>query len=387
MENFEFSMPTRIIFGKDTEKRIGSEIKKHSKKVLFHYGGGSIKKFGLYDKVIKSLRENDIEFVELGGVEPNPRLGLVKEGIKLCRENGIDFILGVGGGSVLDSAKAIAIGVPYGGDVWDFYIDKADINEALPVGAVLTIPAAGSEASNGSVITNERGNYKRPASDELLRPKFAVMNPEVTYSLPPYQTACGASDIIAHVFERYFTTTKNVDLTDRLSESVIKTMVKYTPVALREPKNYAARAEIMWTGTLAHNDLLSTGRADDWGSHMIEHEISAIYDIAHGAGLSIVFPAWMKYVYRKDVERFVQFASRVWNVEPDLYNMEATALEGIKRLEQFYRQIKLPVRLSDVNIGDKHFRRMAEKCLEFGEVGSFLKLTEEDVINILKLAK
>jgi len=387
MENFEFSMPTKVIFGKDTETRIGPEVKKYSKKVLFHYGGGSIKKYGLYDKVVKSLREGDIGFVELAGVEPNPRLGLVKEGIKLCRENGIDFILGVGGGSVLDSAKAIAIGVPYQGDVWDFYTKKATIKEALGVGAVLTIPAAGSEASNGSVITNEQNNYKRPAESELIRPKFAIMNPEVTYTLPPYQTACGASDIIAHVFERYFTRVKNVDLTDRLCESMVKTMVKYTPVVLEEPNNYAARAEIMWTGTVAHNDLLTTGRIGDWGSHMIEHEISAIYDIAHGAGLSIVFPAWMKYVYRRDVERFVQFATRVWNVEPDLFDMEATALEGIRRLEQFYRQINLPVRLSDISIGEERFEQMAEKCVEFGSVGSFLELTKDDVLKILKLAK
>ncbi|MCG9479090.1 MAG: iron-containing alcohol dehydrogenase [Actinomycetia bacterium] len=387
MKNFEFNMPTKVIFGKDTEKNIGPEIKKYTDKVLFHYGGGSIKANGLYDKVLKSLRQNDIEFVELAGVKPNPRLSLVKEGIKLCRENNIEFILGVGGGSVLDSAKAIAIGVPYQGDVWDFYTDKATIEEALPVGAVLTIPAAGSEASNGSVITDDSTDYKRPAESELIRPRFAVMNPEVTFTLPPYQTVCGASDIMAHVFERYFTRVKNVDLTDRLCESVLKTMIKYTPQVLEEPENYDARAEIMWTGTVAHNDLLTTGRQGDWGSHMIEHELSAIYDIAHGAGLSIVFPAWMKYVFKTDVERFVQFAARVWNVEPDLFDMQSTALEGISRLEQFYKKINLPTRLSDINIGDDRFEEMADKAVEFGNLGSFVELKKEDVLSILKLAK
>ncbi len=387
MENFQFSMPTKIIFGKNTQKKIGPETRKHTDKVLLHYGGGSIKKTGLYDEAVKSLKEHGIEITELSGVKPNPRLGLVKEGIEICRENGIDFILGIGGGSVLDSAKAIAVGVPYQGDVWDFYTEKAVVKEALPVGGVLTIPAAGSEASDGSVITNEQNNYKRAVVTGLIRPVFAIMNPEFTYSLPPYQTSCGASDIIAHVIERYFTRVKDVDLTDRLCESVIKTMVKYVPVVLEEPEDYEARAEIMWAGTVAHNGLLSTGRTGDWGSHMIEHEISAIYDIAHGAGLSIVVPAWMKYVYRSDIERFAQFASRVWNAETDFFNLEATALEGIEKLEQFYRRINLPTRLSDAKIGGEDFEAMAEKCLEFKKVGEYLELKKDDVINILNLAK
>ncbi len=380
-------MPTKIIFGKDTERKIGSEIKKYTHKVLLHYGKGSIKKNGVYDKTINSLRENKIAFTELAGVEPNPRLSLVKEGINICRKEGISFILGVGGGSVLDSAKAIAMGVPYKGDVWDFYTDKAAISEALPVGAVPTIPAAGSEASVGSVITNEKDNYKRAATSEHLRPRFAVMNPESTFSLPAYQTACGASDIIAHIFERYFTTVQYTDLTDRLCESAVRTIIKYVPFVLKQPCHYQARAEIMWAGTLAHNDLLGTGRIGDWGSHMIEHEISAMYDLAHGAGLSIIFPAWMKYVYRRDLPRFAQFASRIWDVEPDFDDMEKTAMAGIHKLEQFYKKIHLPVRLADAGIGAKDFSTMADKCIEFGTVGNFQELERDDVYNILQLAK
>ena len=387
MKDFEFSMPTKIIFGRGVEKKIGQEIKKYAQKILFHYGSGSIKKNGLYEQVLKSLRENDIGFVELSGVQPNPRLSLVQEGIRLCRENKIELILGVGGGSVIDSAKAIAIGVPHEGNVWDFYTKKATVTKALPVGAILTIPAAGSEASNGSVITNDSNDYKRPVESELIRPKFAFMNPETTFTLPAYQTSCGASDIMAHVMERYFTRVKNVDLTDRLCESVLKTMIKFTPIVLEEPENYDARAEIMWAGTVANNDLLTAGRQGDWGTHMIEHEISAIYDIAHGAGLSIVFPAWMKYVYKSDLERFAQFATRVWNVDPDLFDLEQTALQGIRRLEQFYTQIKMPIRLSEINIGHDRFEEMGAKGVEFGNPGNFLELRKEDIINILKLAQ
>jgi hypothetical protein len=276
-----------------------------------------------------------VEFIELGGVQPNPRLSLVKQGIELCRKHNIDFILAVGGGSVIDSAKAIAVGVPYEGDVWDFYSGKAVPEKALPVGVVLTIPAAGSEASKSSVITNEDGWYKRGLNVEIIRPKFAIMNPEITFTLPPYQTACGAADIMAHVMERYFTHQKDVDFTDRLCEATLKTIIKNVPIVLEEPENYQARAEIMWASTIAHNDLLSTGRIGDWASHAIEHELSGIYDVPHGAGLAVVFPAWMKYVYKEDVDRFVQFATRVWDVEMDFSNPERTALEGIYRLTQF----------------------------------------------------
>lgn len=387
MENFEFYSPTRIVFGKDTENQVGVLTKGYSKKVLLHYGGSSIKKSGLYDRVVKSLRDEGIDFVELGGVVPNPRLSLVKEGIKLCRDNSLDFVLAVGGGSVIDSAKAIAIGVPYEGDVWDFFSGK-QVEKALPVGVVLTIPAAGSEASPNSVITNEDGWYKRGMGSDLVRPVYSILNPVLTYTLPDYQTACGAADIMAHIMERYFTNTKNVELTDRLCEATLKTMISNVPLALQNPDDYNARAEIMWAGKVAHFGLLGTGRAQDWASHDIEHEISGIYDVAHGAGLAVVFPAWMKYVYKENVERFVQFASRVWNVDVCFEDQEKTALEGIKKLEDFFRQIGLPVTMKELGIKDDRLEEMATKCTRGGTstVGNFKKLAKNDVYNILKIA-
>lgn len=386
MENFIFQNATKIIFGKDTENKVGSETKKFSSRVLLHYGGGSVKKSGLYDRVVKSLSEAGVEYVELSGVKPNPRLSLVREGIKICREKDINFILAVGGGSVIDSAKAIAIGVPYDGDVWDFYTGKAKVKETLPTGVVLTIPAAGSEASNGSVITNEDGWYKRPIGSELMRPAFAILNPELTYTLPPYQTVCGAADIMAHIMERYFTNVTHVDLTDRLCEATLKTIIKNVPIVLEEPENYDARAEIMWASTIAHNDLLSTGRIGDWASHNIEHELSGIYDVAHGAGLAVVFPAWMKYVYKHNVGRFEQFAIRVWDVDYSFESPERTAIEGIKRMTDFFREIGLPVTLKELGVPDDRLEEMAQKCTEPGLQGNFVKLAKEDVLNILKLA-
>lgn len=387
MENFTFRSATKIIFGKDAESQVGKETIGYGSKILLHYGGGSIKKYGLYDKVLSSLKDAGLEIIELGGVKPNPRLNLVKEGIDICRREKVDCILAVGGGSVIDSAKAIAAGVPYSGDVWDFYSGKAVLDKILPVGVILTIPASGSESSDSSVITNEEGLYKRGMLSELLRPKFALLNPEVTYTLPHYQTACGVSDIMSHIMERYFTIVKNVELTDRLCEAALKTIIGNASIVLKEPDNYEARAEIMWTGSIAHNNLLGTGRTGDWASHKIEHELSGIYDIAHGAGLSIISLAWMKYVYKRDVERFAQFAVRVWDLEPDFFNIEKTAIAGINRLEDFYREIDLPVTLKEADIPYDRLEEMAAKCTESGPVGNFVKLEKDDVLNILKMAK
>jgi alcohol dehydrogenase YqhD (iron-dependent ADH family) len=387
MENFTFKNTTKIIFGKCTENQAGIEASEYGSRILLHYGGGSIKEYGIYDRVLKSLRDADLEVIELGGVKPNPRLGLVKKGIELCRKEKIDFILAVGGGSTIDSAKAIASGVPYSGDVWDFYSHKVELKEILPMGVVLTIPASGSESSTSSVITNEDGMYKRGFISELLQPKFAILNPEVTYTLPPYQTACGAADIMAHIMERYFTTVKNVDLTDRLCEGALKAVINNVSIVLEKPEDYNARAEIMWAGSIAHNNLLGTGRIGDWGSHKIEMEISAIYDLAHGAGLAIILPVWMKYVYKKDVERFAQFAVRVMDQEPDFYNMEKTALKGIDRLKEFFKGIGLPVTLKEANIPYDRLEEMAAKCTESGPVGNFVKLDKDDALAILKMAK
>ena len=337
MENFVYQNPTKIIFGKGMENQVGEEVSRYSMKILLHYGGGSIKQTGLYDRVVSSLQKAGVEYLELPGVKPNPRLSLVHEGTKKCREQGINFILAVGGGSVIDSAKAIAMGVPYTGNVWDFFAGKAVLKEALPVGAILTIPAAGSEASTASVITNEDGWYKRGFNSDLIYPRFSILNPELAFTLPKYQVACGASDIMAHLMERYFTNTLNVELMDRLIEGTLKTVINNAPLVLEKSGNYDAWAEMMWAGTVAHNNLLNTGRTGDWASHDIEHEISAIYDVAHGAGLSVVFPAWMKYVYQHDIKRFAQYAARVWNVDYSYWSPERTALEGISRLENFYR--------------------------------------------------
>ena len=387
MENFTFQNATRIVFGKGTEAETGKEAARFSRRVLLHFGSGSIRKSGLYDRVCASLKSAGVDFVELGGVKPNPRLSLVREGIRLCREHRLDFVLAVGGGSVIDSAKAIGIGVPSDGDVWDFYLKKRKVNEMLPVGVVLTIPAAGSEASNGSVITNEDGWYKKDAGGECMRPKFAIMNPELTYTLPPYQTACGAADIMAHVMERYFTRVPSVDFTDRLCEATLRTIIENVPAALAEPEDYDARAQIMWASTIAHNDLLSTGRVGDWATHMIEHELSGIYDVAHGAGLAVTFPAWMKHVYKNDVQRFARFAVNVWGVEPRFDWPERTALEGIGRTKNFFRDIGLPTSLPELGVKDDRFEEMARKATADGPLGNFVKLGAADVVSIYQLAR
>jgi alcohol dehydrogenase YqhD (iron-dependent ADH family) len=387
VENFEFYNATRIVFGRGAEARAGELAARFGKKVLLHYGGGSIKQSGLHERVCRSLREAGVRFVELPGVVPNPRLGLVREGIRVCREQGLECILAVGGGSVIDSAKTIGIGVPYSGDVWDFFTTRrGEVKEMLPVGVVLTIPAAGSEASNGCVITREEDLLKTDAGGECMRPKFAVMNPELSFTLPPYQTACGAADIMAHVMERYFTRVPAVDFTDRLCEATLQTIIRHTPRALEAPRDYDARAQIMWASTVAHNDLLGTGRVGDWASHQIEHELSALYDVAHGAGLAVVFPAWMTHVYRHEVQRFVRFAVRVWGLEPDFGSPERTALEGIRRLKGFFHDIGLPTTLAELGVPADRLQEMARRCTARGPVGHFAELGEADVLSVYKLA-
>lgn len=388
MIDFEFSNKTEIYFGRDTEKQVGELVKSYGSKILLHYGGGSIKRTGLYDKVIESLENNNIQVVELGGVVSNPRVSLVREGIALCREENIDFILAVGGGSVIDSAKGIAAGYHYDGDVWDLYEGNGSIEETLPLGVILTLPAAGSETSPASVVTNMDGHWKKDIADLSLRPKFAILNPELTFTLPKYQTFCGTTDMLAHVMERYFTKTTHVELIDRMSEGIMKTIVQLAPKLKENPKEYDLRSEIMWAGTLAHNDLMGTGRVQDWSSHMIEHELSGIYDIAHGAGLSIIFPAWMKYVYKEDIPRFAQFANRVFDIEINPRNLEETALKGIDALINFYKSIDMPTKLSQVDIGDENFEKMALKATNQGKntIGGFKHLDSKDIFEIYKLA-
>ncbi len=389
MDNFTFYAPTYFAFGRETESEAGKLIHQFGgKKVLLHYGGGSIKKNGVYDKVVASLNEAGIAFVELGGVAPNPRASLVYEGIELCRKENVDFILAVGGGSAIDSAKAIALGVPYEGDFWDFYGSGKSVTEALPVGTVLTIAAAGSEGSDGTVITYEEKGLKWAASGAALVPKFSILNPESTCTLSAYQTACGITDIIVHVCERYFTNTKNVEVTDRVCESVLKTMVEKGPLLMKNLTDYDLRAEIMWAGMLAHNNICGVGRAQDWSSHDIEHELSALYDCAHGAGLAVVNPAWMTFVYTHDVMRFAQFAVRIWGCDMDFANPEKTALEGISKYKQFLNTIGMPISFEQLGAKEKDIPFMAKNMgiTDDKKKGSFVPLTTSDVEDIFKLA-
>jgi alcohol dehydrogenase YqhD (iron-dependent ADH family) len=388
LNNFTYMNPTRIIFGKGAENQVGTETAAHAKKVLLHYGSGSIKKSGLYARVCSSLEAAGVEWVELGGVVPNPRLALVYQGVKLCKENKLEMILAVGGGSVIDSAKAIAMGAVMDGDVWNYYIGNGQPKGALPVATVLTIPAAGSESSPGTVITNDEGMLKRAVNADCLFPRFSILNPELTFTLPRFQIACGASDIMAHLMERYFTNTKNVEFTDRMLEATMKTISHMAAKVMANPADYDAWSEFMWAGTVAHNNLLDTGRTSDWASHDIEHELSGIYDVAHGAGLAVVFPAWMKYNLKHDVNRFAQWAARVWNVDMDYFNPEATAKEGIRRLEAFYHSLGLGTRLADLGIGTDRLDEMARKSTD-GDVrtiGQFVKLDSASVRKILELA-
>jgi alcohol dehydrogenase YqhD (iron-dependent ADH family) len=392
MLNFDFYSPARILFGRDTEKQIGSLLKPHAGKILLHYGGGSIKKSGLYEKVTASLKENRLAYVELGGVVPNPRLSLVREGIALCRRENVDLILAVGGGSVIDSAKAIAMGVYYDGDVWDIYEQGREIVKALPVATILTIPAAGSEASGDTVITNEEKQLKYGYGSPRLRPLLSVMNPQLFFTLPGNQIANGVADMMSHVFERYFTNTTHTDLTDGLCETVLKTIMKNAPLVLADPQNYDAWCEVGFGGTVAHNGLVGMGRAQDWACHGMEHELSAIYDVAHGAGLAVLTPAWMQYVYRDNVSMFVQFAVNVMGVSGSYRDPDAIIQEGIARLREFFRKMGLPGTLGELGIDESKLELMAKKATgaafdEEEPIGGLKKLNWQDVLEIYKLAQ
>lgn len=386
MENFNFYSPTEFVFGRDRENECGALVKKHGgSKVLLHFGGGSAVRSGLIDRVKASLDAAGVPFVELGGVHPNPLDTKVYEGIEICRKEGIDFILAVGGGSSIDSAKAIAMGVPYEGDFWDFYCGKAAPAVALPVGTVLTIAAAGSEGSGDSVITKEDGMLKRGAGGDCIRPRFSVLNPALTCTLPAYQTACGATDIMAHVFERYFTNTTEVEVTDRLCEAVLMTMVKETPRVIADPNNYEARANIMWAGMVAHNNIVGVGRGQDWNSHAIEHELSGMYDCAHGAGLAVIMPSWMEYVMDHNVMRFCQMATRVFGCAMNFEKPEETARAGIRAFRSFLKSIGMPINFAELGAKEEDIPTLVDK-LNPGEGWGFLPLKRADVTAIYKIA-
>ncbi|MCL2440128.1 MAG: iron-containing alcohol dehydrogenase [Treponema sp.] len=397
MQNFEYCNKTKIIFGKETENRVGSEInavlneKQKDKRILLHHSGGSAVKSGLIERIKGYLKAENIEWAELTGVQPNPLLSLVKKGVEIAKNEKLEMVLAVGGGSVIDSAKAIAAGALDDGDIWDFFERKRTPQESLPIGTILTIPAAGSESSTSCVITNEEGPWKRGMHSPFNRPVFSILNPELTYTLPPYQTACGITDMMAHIMERYFTRELNVDVTDELCEGTLRAIIKNAKIIFNGGENnYAARAEIMWAGAIAHNGFLDTGRIGDWASHALDHELSALFDIAHGAGLAIIFPAWMRYIVsvcesdNAVMERLARFAEKVWGV--NIGDNKNAALEGITLMEDFFKSMSMPVRFSDTNIDPARIPEMAKRVVHFGQIGNFRKLGENDAEAIYRLA-
>ena len=385
MLNFEYYCPTKIIFGKGKENEVGSIVKQYGKKILLHYGGGSVIRSGLLDRVKASLDEEGIEYFELGGVQPNPRLSLINEGIKLVKEHNIDFILAVGGGSVIDSAKGIGLGSKYDGDLWDIYLRKATPVDHTPVGVILTIPAAGSEMSTSAVITNEVTQEKRGYNTVFNRPVFSILNPELIYTVPKYHLAAGIVDMFAHVVERYFTNTTNVTVTDNLCLGVMNAIYTCGSKYINDVTNYDLAAEVMWAASMAHNGILDPGRLTDWSSHAMEHSLSAYYDISHGGGLAVIIPAWMKYVYKHNPAIFAKYAEAVFGVEKQGTD-EEKALLGIQKTIEFFESLGLPTKLSAYNIEEAKFEEMAKHACVFGPIGNFVKLHEEDIVKIYKSA-
>ena len=390
MKNFTHCVPTRFVFGRDAENQVGALVASFGgTKALIHYGGGSAVRSGLIGRVERSLDEAGIPHVALGGAQPNPRDTLVYEGIELARREGVDFIVAVGGGSAIDSGKAIAHGTCYDGDFWDFFCGKAKLERSLPVGAVLTMAAAGSESSNSCVITQASTKTKRGVRSDFNRCRFAIMDPELAMTLPPYQIASGATDILAHIMERYFTNDTEVDLIDRMAEGAMAAVIRAARIAVKDPANYDAQAQLMWASTVAHNDTLGVGRTQDWGSHQIEHELSAFYDVAHGAGLAVVFPAWMRYHMRKNVMRFAQFAVRVYGCAMNFDDPAETALRGIEAHEAFLRDIGMPLTLKELGVPGEAITALAahtKKTNPDGTTGGVFPMTPTDIEAILRLA-
>lgn len=393
MKDFNFYAPTQVVFGRNAEPQVAKLIKKYGgSKVLLHYGGSSAVKSGLLAEIENYLKTEGIEYISLGGVVPNPRLSLVYTGIELCRKEGIDFILAVGGGSVIDSSKAISAGMFYDGDVWDLYLKKDVATKYLPIGCVLTIPAAGSEMSDGSVITKEEGGLKKDYGTDDFRCKFAIMNPERTTTLPAWQTACGVVDIMMHTMERYFSKHDEMETTDAIAEAILRTVKNYAPKVLANPDNYEYRAQIMWAGSLAHNGLTGCGTSGDWATHMIEHELSGMFDVSHGAGLAAMWGSWARYTCNENISRFARFAVNVMGVAQNFRSVEETAEEGIKATEAFFRSIGMPTDIKTLigkEISDAEIEEMADKCSDYGKntTGTLKRLTRDDLVNIYKMAR
>ena len=392
MFDFKYYTPTKVLFGKNTEEKVAELIKEFGgKKVLIHYGGGSVIRSGLMQRVTDQLDKAGIPYIKLGGAVPNPHLSLVYEGIELCKKEGIDFLLAVGGGSAIDSAKAIGYGVMNDGDVWDFYDYKRTVNASLPLGVILTLAATGSEMSDSSVITKEEGLVKRGYSSDFGRPKFAILNPELTMTLPDYQTACGCTDIMMHTMERYFTNGGNMEITDSMAEALLRTVKENAKILAKDPKNYDARAEVMWAGSLSHNGLTGCGNdGGDWMTHKLEHELGGLYDVAHGAGLAAIWGSWARYVYKNCLPRFKRYAIYVMGV-PAVGTDEEIALKGIEAMEDFYREIKMPTNLRELGVKatDEDLKLMAHKCAVGvnGGKGSARFLREEDMLEIFRMSR
>lgn len=393
MRDFNFYAPTEIVFGRESEENTGKLVRKYGgTKVLVHYGGQSARRSGLLDKMFGILKQEGVEYVELGGVVPNPRLSLVKKGIQLCRDEQVNFILAVGGGSVIDSAKAIAYGFYYDGEPWDFWTAKATPQAALPIGAVLTIPAAGSEMSNSCVITNDENNDKRGINSNLCRCKFCIMNPERTFTLPTYQTAAGATDIMMHTMERYFTVHDDMTLTDALAEALLRTVKDSALEVMRNPNDYRNRAQIMWAGSLSHNDLMECGSAKDFATHKLEHELSAMFDVTHGAGLAAIWGSWARYVLPGHEARFARFAVNVMGVENDFTDIRRTAEKGIEATEAFFASLGMPTSIHQLlgrDITDDEIEEMARRASHDDQItlGNIRVLKREDMVAIYRLAK
>lgn len=388
MNNFVFFPATKYVFGKGVENKVAEQLEAFGmKKPLIVYGKGSVVRSGLLDRVKKSLEDAEIQFAELGGVQPNPVDAKVYEGIEIAKKENIDSVLAVGGGSSIDTAKAIAAAIPYDGDFWDFYCGKAKVTKALPVGVVLTIPAAGSEGSGNTVITKLEGLHKLGMGSDVLRPKFALMNPELTYTLPPYQTAAGIADMMAHIMERYFSNTPNVEITDRVAEGVLKAIITEAPKVIANPEDYDARANIMWSGTLAHNGVCSGGREEDWATHGLEHELSAVYDVTHGAGLAVMFPAWMSYALNENPAKLAQFARRVFDI--DEKDDRIAAEKGISALKEFLSSIGMPISMKELGIDNPDIELLAKKVIENkGDVfGNYIKIDRNTAEKIYSLAR
>lgn len=389
MENFTFCSPTNFVFGKGTEEKVGELCSKYgAKKILIVYGGGSVVRSGLLDRVKDSLTKAGLVYTELGGVKPNPEDDKVREGIKMVREEGIDFLLPVGGGSTIDTAKGIACGALYDGDFWDFYVGKSVIQKAMPVGVVLTIPAAGSEGSGNSVITNTSTMQKLSLRcPDHLRPVFSIMNPELTFTLSPYQTACGICDMMVHIFERYFTNSNAVGISDRLCEGILESIMEEAPKVMADPENYDARANLMWAGNIAHNGTCGIGRIEDWSSHFIEHEISSMYGVTHGAGLSVIFPAWMEFTSKINPSKAKQLSIRVLGVSPNYLNDDVIAL-GINKLREFWKSLGLPVTMHELGVDNPDIDALVRNLhANKGEIiGNYVPLTKDMTRQILELA-